>query len=197
MTDADLQRLLKSAKVPERPNDYWEQFGQRVRAGLRHQRAGDRARSRWVPRLAWGIAVAAACLLIGFAVVLWRGRSEATAANELLQNEKVIREVMAMFPNRVRAIVQDERGLNLVLSERDDVPTSPPLYIHVIEAGRRSSFLTFSGQEIEIASQRTTVLSDSQGQVMLVGERFFWSRAESAGIRGDLRIQARSLAYAL
>jgi hypothetical protein len=104
---------------------------------------------------------------------------------------------MAMFPNRVRAIVQDERGLNLVLSERADVPVSPPLFIQVTEGGRRSSFLTFSGQEIQIAGQTVTVLSDSQGQVMLVGDRFFWSRDESAGVTGGLRIEAQTMAYAL
>lgn len=193
MTDPELQRLLNSAKVPERPDDYWERFPVRVAAGLQRQPSRERADVRRFPRLAWGLSAAAVCLLIGFAIGHWRGRSDASASNSLLQNEKVIREVLAMFPNRVRAIVQDERGLNLVLSERANVPASPPLCIQVTQAGRRSSFLTFSGQEIEIVGQKVTVLSDSQGQVMLVGDRFFWSPDESAGIGGDTQITAKQV----
>jgi len=107
-----------------------------VASRLRWKPAAQAAESaRWFPRLAWGLAAAAVCLLPGFFVGHWRGQTEA-AANGLLQNQKFIRETLAMFPNRVRAIVQDERGLSLVLSDRDDVPVSAPLWIKVCDGKR-------------------------------------------------------------
>ena len=114
-------------------------------------------------------------------------------ANSLLQNQKLIRETMAMFPNRVRAIVQDEGGLSLVLAEGDDVPTSPPLYVQVCDGEKCSSLVTFSGQEVRLAGQKVMVLSDAQGGVILVGEGFLWSSDEPKQVAGQWRIQAREL----
>ena len=196
MNNSELDRTLKAAKAPERPEEYWKQFPQRVTARLHWKRTAESVEApRWFPRLAWGLATAAACLLAGFLLGHWRGQTEA-ASNGLLQNGKVIREMLTMFPNRVRAIVQDERGLSLVLSEKDDVPVSPPLWVKVCDGKRCSAFVAFSGQEVEIAGLKVTVLSDARGGVMLVGDRFVWSSGEPERAANHLRIEARQLAYA-
>ena len=70
-----------------------------------------------------------------------------------------------MFPHQVRAIVQDESGLKLVLSDSGDVPVSPPLYVRISDGGHSSSFVTFSGQEIQAAGQSITVLADARGGI--------------------------------
>ena len=54
------------------------------------------------------------------------GRAE---ADDVWANTKLIQKTLAMFPNRVRAIVRDERGRNLILSDQADVPISPPIYV--------------------------------------------------------------------
>jgi len=132
---------------------------------------------------------AAACVLLAFALGYWHGRA---GHADLLQNADVVRETLALFPNRVRAIVEDERGLNLVLSDSDNVPVSAPLYIRVSGGGRDASYLTFSGQEITIAGQTVTVLADTHGGVILAGNHFLWS-ATDRGHTGALKILARSL----
>ena len=131
MNNSELECLLKEARVPERSGDFWEHFPRRVALRLRREPAAQPAEPvRWFPRLAWGLAVGAACVLAGFVAGHWRGQSDA-AANGLLQNQKFLTETLAAFPNQIRAIVQDERGLSLVLSEHDDIPASAPIYVQL------------------------------------------------------------------
>ena len=105
----------------------------------------------------------------------------------------MIRETLAMFPNQVRAIVQDERGINLVLSDRDNVPVSTPIYVRICDGKHCSSLVTFSGQEIRIAGQKLTVLSDTQGGIILTGNQFIWSNTERNFADNRLKIEARNL----
>ncbi len=193
MSEFDLNETLKSAKVPERADEYWDDFPGRVARQLGRASVASRTEARWFPRIAWGLAAATACLIVGFAVGHWRGSVETVSANGLLQNEKLLRETMAMFPNRIRAIVQDERGLSLVLSEGNDVPDSAPLYVKVCDGKNCSALVTFSGQEVQMAGQKVMVLSDASGSVILVGEKFLWSSSEPARAAGRLRIQAKEL----
>jgi len=193
MNNSELEQKLKAAQAPARPDEYWAEFPQRVASGLRRTPVVVRDERRWLPRLAWGLATATACLIIGFGVGQWRGKTETASSDKLLQNLKLIRETMAMFPNRVRAIVQDERGLNLVLSEQADVPDSTPLYVRICDGKHCSSLVTFSGQEIKIAGQSITILSDARGGVILTGSEFVWSSTEQAYARNNLKIQARTL----
>lgn len=193
MNDHELDRLLKSAREPERPAGYWEQFPRGVRVQLPRGRQDRSVPSRRGVFLAWSFAAAALFLIIGFAVGNWRGRADAMASNGLLQNTKAVQELLAMFPNQVRAIVQDTNGLNLVLSDTANVPDSPPLYVRICDGGQCATLVTFSGQDIQVAGQRVTVLSDAKGGVILVGDHFLWSKEEPQRLAGALRIEAREL----
>ena len=194
MNDSDLDKKLKAAPVPARDEDYWESFPRLVSAKLRSTPAGRPGIERhWLPRLAWGGGIAFACLVIGFALGHRHGRMEKNDPYALLQNEKALREVLTMFPNRVRAIVQDEHGVQLVLSDQADVPASTPIYVHICDGKQCSSLVTFSGQELEIAGQTVTVLSDARGGVIVAGSRFSWASDQPASTAGSLKIEARNL----
>jgi hypothetical protein len=193
MNDSELDRMLKAARPPERSAEYWERFPGRVVSRLQWKRAAGRPERRpWLPRLAWGLATVAMCVLAGFELGHWRGRTE-TAADGLLQNQKVIKEMLALFPNRVRAVVQNEKGLSLVLSDKDDVPASAPLWVRITEGRHSSTLVTFSGQEVELAGQKVTVLADARGGVVLMGRDFVWSNSGLTGTGGNLKIEARNL----
>jgi hypothetical protein len=194
MNDFDLEKKLKAARVPARDEAYWESFPRLVSAKLRTTPAErPMVEHHWLPRLAWGGGIAFACLMIGFALGHWHVRPQKSDPYALLQNEKMLREVLTLFPNRVRAIVQDEHGMQLVLADQPDVPSSPPLYVHICDGRQCSSLVTFSGQELEIAGQKVTVLSDAQGGVIVAGIRFAWSSDRPSGASGGLKIEARSL----
>jgi hypothetical protein len=196
MNNSELDALLKKARTPERPEEFWEEFPQQVTRGLNRARTENfRPRQNWFPQLAWGFATAI-CIVAAFAAGHWRGRMEAKASSDVLADATMVRETLAMFPNQVRAIVQDEHGLNLVLSDNADVPASPPIYVSIYDGKHRSSLVTFSGQEIQIAGQKLTVLSDAQGGIILMGNDFAWSSRDPAYAKNDLKIQAKNLGQA-
>ena len=175
MNNSELEKKLKAAHGPALPKNYQEAFPQMVLASLSSNPWKPAAAGHLGPsRLAWGLAVAA-CVVLAFAVGDWRGRVAPVSAAGLLENTKLIRETLAMFPNQIRAIEQDERGINLVLSDKEDVPSSPPIYVRICDGKNCSSVVTFSGQEIQIAGQKVTVLSQSDGGIILVGNQFVWS----------------------
>jgi hypothetical protein len=193
MNNPELDSILKKARTPERPGEFWEQFPSQIVRGLTRERAENfRPRQNWFLRLAWGFATAI-CILAAFAIGHWRGRVEMKTSTDVLADAKVVRETLAMFPNQVRAIVQDERGLNLVLSDNADVPVSTPIYVRICDGNHCSSLVTFSGQEIQIAGQKLTVLSDAQNGIILMGNDFAWSSRDQSFAKNDLKIEAKNL----
>jgi hypothetical protein len=194
MNDSELDKKLKAAREPAFDAHYNETFPQTVLANLRSSLPKRSPAPRpWLPRLAWGLATAA-CVVLAFSLGHWRGHMEATAAPaSLLADSKLIHETMSMFPNQVRAIVQDEHGIRLVLADQPDVPNSTPLYVKICDGKNCSSLVTFSGQEIQIGGQNITVLSDASGGIILEGNHFAWSSTQRNYASTGLKIEARSL----
>ena len=195
MNDSDLDKKLKAARVPARDEDYWESFPRLVSAKLRTVPAKRPGVERHcLPRLAWGGGIAFACLMLGFTLGHWHGQKQKNDPYALLQNGKMLREVLTLFPNRVRAIVQDEHGVQLVLAGQPDVPVSTPIYVRICDGEQCASLVTFSGQELEIAGQKVTILSDTRGGIILMGNQFVWSSTARNDAQNHLKIEARSLA---
>jgi hypothetical protein len=194
MKKPELDYLLKKARLPEIADESLAMFPRRIVARLKRNEPPARAARKFSPQLAWAFGLMA-CIVIAFAIGHWRKPMEpaAIAANDSLMNTKLIRETLALFPNRVRAIVQDEHGLNLVLSDNDDVPASPPLYVRICDGKHCSSLVTFSGQEIQIAGQKITVLADARGGIILTGNQFVWSNTERTYAGKHLKIEAKNL----
>lgn len=194
MKNHDLDSLLKRAKLPEIPEESSELFPRRVVAALKRGEREPRAARTFLPRLAW-ICGAAICIALAFAIGHWHGQMAAKSSreNDSLANLKLINETLAMFPNRVRAIVQDQGGLRLVLSDTDTVPTSPPLYVKICDGKNCTSLVTFSGQEIQIDGQKLTVLADPRGGIILTGTHFVWSNTERTYAGKNINIEAKTL----
>ena len=198
MKKSELDDILKKARTPQPPEEFWEEFPQQVARQLNRPPNEFRGSQRsWFPRLAW-VLTTAACILIAFSIGHWRGRMQ-TAANpaaDILANAKLVRETLAMFPNQVRAIVEDSGGIHIVLSDNHNVPASVPLYVRICDGKTCSSLVTFSGQEIQVAGQKMTVLGDSQGGIILMGNDFVWSSDGKTYSDKGLKIEAKSLSVA-
>jgi hypothetical protein len=195
MNNSELDKILKAAKAPSRSAEFWNQFPRRVTSRL-HWKSGakqERATSRF-PRFAWTLAALAVCLSLGLFIGNLHSHREVVAENGLLQDEKVINEMLAMFPNRVRALVQDEHGLNVVLSDKENTPVSTPLWIKVCDGKKCAAMVTFSGQDIRIGGRDITVLADAKGKIILASEDFLWSNGQALMGAGKLRIEAKTLA---
>lgn len=194
MSDPELNETLKSARVPEPPVDYWEQFPQQVVRRLRQEsdtRVRRERRLRFLPL--GGIGFATACLMVGFGFGFWHGRHQTSGHSSLAESAKLIREVAALFPNRVRAIISDGSAVRLVLSDQPDVPVSTPLFVKVCQGKKCQTIITFSGQEIQVANERVEVLTDARGNVLLVGDHLIWSSVAATRPVADLKIEAKAL----
>jgi len=66
MNDFELESKLKDVRVPERTEEYWNDFPSRVRVQLRRERREFAPQSVWRPRLEWagGLALAVALVFV-------------------------------------------------------------------------------------------------------------------------------------
>src|SRR5437867_2894964 len=100
MTDAELDRIMKSATAPEWDHRYWDDFPGRVAArikGAPQEPAGasvrqgqqqGRAPTFKLPAAAWGIGLAVAGIVVAFAVGFWKGRDSANAKAQRASMQK-------------------------------------------------------------------------------------------------------------
>ncbi len=191
MNDAELDQKLRTAQGPALDAEYLADFPRQVLARVRSAPGAARvAGPSWWSWLGWG-AAATACMIAAFAAS--QGYARRHSESDVLASASVVQETLALFPNRVRAIVHDEHGLNLVLSDQADVPSSTPIYVRICDGEHCTSQITFSGQEIQIAGQKLTVLSDGGGGIILEGKQFVWSSTSQIHARSNLRIQAKPL----
>src|SRR2546421_6861181 len=75
------------------------------------------------------LALAAVCVMLGF---IWGANSrkgDTLQRSELTEARACWREVAALFPNQLQAIVFDQRGTHLVLSEKANQGLSAPIYL--------------------------------------------------------------------
>ena len=192
MNDADkrLDELLKSARVPEHSEGYWEAFPRRITAHLTagtHTSMAQSLHHSW----AWGFSFATACLLFALGVGLWLTARRPAGPNYA----KLYREIEAMFPNQVRAIAVDKQGVHLDLSDKPVVPASSPLLVNVCHAQQCHAFITFSGQQIHVNGESWDVLANGEGGVFVVGKRSVWNSEEPSQRASVYRINAQPLRF--
>lgn len=216
MNDAQLNDVLKRATVPEREAGYWEQFPGRVTAEVERRRKAARAESRpaattptltgrrtpwsWASVLrfrgakpAFAFGLAAVCIAVGFVLGFWKGHHAPGEGSQLAEARKYLREIEALFPNQVQAIVFDQQGTHLVLAQEPNLAASPALYLKICGPNGCQRVITFSGQQIRVNGDVCEVLADGRGGVLLVGRQLVWSSDQARAGGGRYRIEARAL----
>lgn len=192
MNDWELNDLLRQARVPERSEDYWREFSDRVMRRLRTKARELPSRRRpWT--LAWGLGLAAACLVLGFALGLRKGKDSVPPTSQFAEQQKLFCEVASLFPNRLQAIVIEGSQVRLVLSETADVPASPPLVVEICRAGRCRTFITFSGQQVRVNGDAYDVLYSAEGKIIVAGRNQVWIGSQAMGGADGVKVQARLL----
>jgi hypothetical protein len=190
MNDSELEEALKSAPVPERPRTYWAEFPLRVMAraqrlethsepGARRPRAVPFGPSSTLGFAAFGVGLMVIALLLSFAFGWRQGRPEPITGSQLTAARKCFREIEALFPNQVQAIVFDQDGPRLVLAEEPNVPASVPLYVRIRGPKGSRNYVTFSGQQIRFNGEVCEVLLNHLGHVLLVGHQAVWSPTQA------------------
>jgi hypothetical protein len=196
VNNAELNKLLQSAPVPDCPPDFWEQFPKRITTEIqRRSRRGAAVLEapRKTPRFAWALGAGAICLLLALTLTLRHRQNANETTGQFAQLEKCYLKIEAMFPNQIQSIIFDERGPRLVLAQQADVPKSPALYLKICGPRGCQQVVTFSGQQIPVNGDDCDVLLDAAGNVLLVGREFVWSSASPNRNAGKHRIEAWAL----
>jgi hypothetical protein len=208
MNDSELNKLLNSARVPEKSPDYWERFpGQVIDQIALGERSGTDASIRFAPShsvrpwfsflrnpaLSVGLVTVALVVFVSLVTFVPSKNKGSISTQQLQEAQKYYREIEPLFPNQLEAIVLDQSGPRLVLAKEATVPTSPPLYVKICDPEHCQRFITFSGQQIHVNGESFDVLVDREGHVLLMGRDTIWSDSTSAGKASNLRIEATPL----
>jgi hypothetical protein len=194
MNNEQLDRLLRSTRPPTRPASYWDSFPETVQRRLAREsgpRAEDSPRRShsWFP-LPW-LAVGAAAIAVGLLLLGRPARptqpTEFTAS-ELQSYGEIWRQVTALFPHQVSAVILGPDGPQVVLSDQPNLPVSPPVVLRRCAADGCRTALTFSGQSVHLGNRQLEVLTDSRGGVIVTDEDSVWP-----SVNGSLRLNARLL----
>ena len=188
-SDKTLGNLLKSARVPERGGEYWEQFPGCV---TRRLAEGARSAGSEAPRslpIAWAVGLATACAVVGLGTGWWMTSSRVPSQPDYA---KLYAEVASVFPRQIRAIVVNEDGPRLVLADQPSVPASAPVLLRLCRDRQCQNVITFSGQRVRVNGESIELLTDGRGDLLVIGRRFLWSSADPRPA-GNWRIDAKRL----
>ncbi|NBV24879.1 MAG: hypothetical protein EBS05_23540 [Proteobacteria bacterium] len=198
-SNQELDALLHSAQVPERPAKYWEEFPAAVMGKLPPRGvSGAPARADHTPEIprrlwAWGLGLATACLLLGFFAGFRRGHAAGFSAAEVAQGRKIYHELDALFPGRLQTVQLGGQGSQLSLDTEARPPASAPLLVQICHAGECRRFITFSGQRVVFDGDVFEVFADAAGNVLVVGKRFAWTSGAPGQAANGYRIRATTL----
>ena len=109
MNDSELKSKLKSVRVPEKTDEYWEDFPSRVRSQLYRPVAVERAQTRWMPQWAWSSGLATACVVL--VLSLW------PVFQNVVKDERAWQRDAAQFPHQLHLLMADEHGMQYLVSE--------------------------------------------------------------------------------
>jgi hypothetical protein len=115
MNDFELESKLKSVPLPERSEDYWENFPSQVRWRLRRTAPKQEMSESWFPRFAWRMGIGFACLVIGLLVL---NQPLKAASCAIFKNERIIRQQLTELPTHLRILMADEHGLHYLVAEK-------------------------------------------------------------------------------
>jgi hypothetical protein len=116
MNDFDLEARLKNVPLPQRPDEYWEDFPSRVRRQLNRTAPGLEAHENRLSQFSWKMGMGFACLIIGL-FVLNQPLKAATCA--IVKNERIIRQQLTQLPCHLRVLMADEHGLHYLIAEKE------------------------------------------------------------------------------
>jgi len=197
MNDQEIDKLLKSARVPEESPEFCEELAVHVSRTLRQrQRRGERFAAEQ-PSFAirnWAIGAAGVTGIALIALLASWDFGSSQSDNGFARAEKCFREVESLFPNQLRALVFGADGQHLEVSEKADVPDSPPVYLKICGPKGCQEIVTFSGQQVLVNGDLCDVLLDSAGDILLVGQKLLWSSGSPERALRNYRIEARSMA---
>lgn len=112
----DLDSELKSVRIPERGEEYWENFPRRVTSELGKAEPTAPMLDPWLHPLAWVGGAAVACLAL--ALTLGFSSAPKVLAYAVHHNKQEIRTTLNEFSEHVETLMQNEHGMEWLLADQ-------------------------------------------------------------------------------
>ena len=112
MNDFELESKLKSVRVPERTDEYWNDFPSRVQ--LRRERREFTAQSAWRPRLAWAGGLA---LTVALVFVCVQFHPLQTASLAITKQQRQFHAQIARLDAGLHVLMLNTDGMGYLLTE--------------------------------------------------------------------------------
>lgn len=201
MNDAELNRVLLGAHLPERSAKDWNESAQdTARAALMasqspvsHQNTYSCSEVRKRNQFGfWAAGIATACIVVGFMFGHWHAE-RSQRRDEVAEARKLFNELSAMFPNQLEAVVLDGSAPRLQIAETPHAGRGTPLFVRICGKTGCQRVITFSGERVRLNGGVYDVLVDARGHIIIAGESFAWSSAERTSRTGGYQIEAAPL----
>ena len=193
MTPSDLDARLRNAAPPDPGPVFWHEFASQVTARILRTPwtitfpSPPRSGVRW----ARAVGMALGLLVVVPALRFHPSPRPSTPGPDLLAT--CFDQAAALFPGRLRSIVEDGDGLRMDLAETSTFVGGPRVLLTICGPSGCARFVTSSGQQIPIANLAHDVLVDGHGAVLVAGPRVLWSSATPDAVIPGFRIEARIL----
>lgn len=116
MNDSDLKARLKSVPVPERSEEYWEDFPSRMRGQLRRPAPPAELEESWLPQFAWKFAAYTACFILGLFIFNQPLKAASTA---IFKTELAMRHQLTALPQHLRVLMADDHGMYYLVADQE------------------------------------------------------------------------------
>lgn len=117
----------------------------------------------------WPALAAAACIALAF-TLLTRPDAPRVIAVPAPAEDKyalILREVTAVFPEQVKAIIADGGELRISLAEQPIVTARQAVVVELCENQKCTTIITYIGQTVEVGGHTVTVRTDEKGSIVV------------------------------
>ena len=165
----------------------------------RNEQTSERSR---LFRMTWLVLGGMAMALVVGALAF---RGEHTASAEAIATAggdlHTLSQVAQLFPGQVNAVIERDDSVQLDLTnDQSPAADAQPLVVQLENDGHRLRVLSYSGRSITLKLKGETltfeVLVTGDGAVVLSGNNFVWSSAQS-GLLAGYKVQAHTLVTTL
>lgn len=114
MNDSELESRLRSVPVPERSEEYWQDFPVQLRLKSYRRQPQPESASPWLPRLAWAGGLALALALV-FVSIQFHVLPKTSAA--FTRHERLLRMQMGQIESGMQWLIFNPHGTTNVVND--------------------------------------------------------------------------------
>jgi hypothetical protein len=185
MNDESLNEKLRSLELPAPDPAAREKALHRALIAFENREASAPPTPRTY-RAGWLVVGAAAALVCALGILLPHVLTERPA--DLASQRALLKQMEALFPGQLRAIVEHGDDVDVLTEDERGSASDQPLVVTFRSAAKTIRVVSYSGRDVclTIAGENVCfeMLLTDDGDVILSGKDFLWSRANRVQVAG-------------